>query len=301
MNADQRVVITGMGIVSPLGIGVTAYHQSLSQGRDGISALSFPWETGYMVNRAGLVKDFIPSEVAGDDQCPRTTQLAIAACRMALKEAGFEGHRLLAKTGVIVGTAMGEALAQENIWRAEKQQHRLSQNNHNIPPMLPNHLINGRIAAHLGLEGPSYLLTTTCASGNHAIAWASRLLKSGAADAMLAVGADTLSYVDILGVSRLLLQAPDRCRPFDLNRKGLVFSEGAGALLLEPLHRAKRRGAQILAEVAGHGLSCDAAGAFSGKVNQVGSLLKAAKEALREAKREPANIQYISAHVYTTK
>ena len=113
---------------------------------------------------------------------------------------------------------------------------------------------------------------------------------------MVAVGVDTIGYVDLLGFSRLLLQAPDCCRPFDLHRKGTILSEGAGALVLEPLHLAKQRGASILAEVAGCGLSCDAGGSFASTKGDVRSLEIAAEEAFSEARCGPDDIQYVSAH-----
>src|SRR5262249_4469294 len=140
------------------------------------------------------------------------------------------------------------------------------------------------------------LVTTACASGNHAIDWATQILRAGRADAMLAIGVDTISWVDLLGFSRLLLQAPDRCRPFDLHRKGTVLAAGAGAIVLERLDAAQARGATVLAEIVGCGLSCDAGGAFRADVDDVAPLLAAAQAALDEAGLDAHAIDHVSAH-----
>ncbi|MCZ6820872.1 MAG: DUF3326 domain-containing protein, partial [Calditrichaeota bacterium] len=212
---------------------------------------------------------------------------------MALEDAGLDGQT--EKTGVVLGTAMAESLQMEKIWESHQKKNQPDHEN-NSRVIFPDQDINETVAAAFHLQGPSHLVSTTCAAGNHAIAWASDLLKTGAADAMLAVGADTISYVDLLGFSRLLLQAPECCQPFDLHRKGTILSEGAGALVLEPLNLAKRRGAEILAEVAGYGLSCDAAGPFDSRVKDIESLVIAAERTFQEAQCSPDEIEYISAH-----
>lgn len=298
MNVHDRVVVTGTGVVSPLGSGVAEFHQSLSEGRNGISTVSLPWDTGYKTNRAGLVKEFELSDFIELGNCEtlgRTARLAVAACQMALEQAGFATDARPRRLGVIVGTAMGEAMELERALEARRSAEDLSVETNKIAPLPPPH-IHDSIARIFCLEGPCHLVTTTCAAGNQAIAWAFDLLKLGQADAVLAVGADTIGYVDLLGFSRLLLQAPDCCQPFDLGRKGTILSEGAAAILLEPLARAKRRGVKILAEIAGCGLSCDAAGPFAGTVTDVRGLTVAAERALRQARCRPEHIQYISAH-----
>jgi 3-oxoacyl-[acyl-carrier-protein] synthase II len=220
---------------------------------------------------------------------------------MALEHGGFKTHGQDKRLGVIVGTAMAEGLETEGLWEASQNSDKPEHETLNDGLGLRFPRINDTVASALGLKGPSHLLATTCAAGNHAISWASDLIKAGEAQTMLAVGADTIGYVDLLGFSRLLLQAPDCCRPFDLHRKGTILSEGAGAILLEPLTQAKRRGAEILAEVAGCGLSCDAAGPFASKVTDNHSLRIAAKRAFEEARCSPDEIEYISAHGSGTK
>lgn len=299
MNSDDRVVVTGTGVVSPLGIGAENFHQSLSEGKSGISTISIPWDTGYKTNRAGVIKDFELSrfmEIDNSETLGRTTRLALVACKMALEQAGFEKDAHPGSLGVVVGTAMGEAMEIERTFEAYSVVKGSGLDTETSGPLLPCPNVHDGIAIIFGLEGPCHLVSTTCAAGNHAIAWASDLLKLGHAEAMLAVGADTIGYVDLLGFTRLLLQAPDCCQPFDLYRKGTILSEGAGAILLEPLALAKRRGAPILAEVAGYGLSSDAAGAFASKATDVRSLKIAAERALKQARCRPEDIHYISAH-----
>lgn len=309
MEADDRIVITGVGVVSPLGIGLPPFHQALAEGKSGVVPLDCPWQTGYSTNRAGLVPDFVLSHfmpLAGGDCLGRTTQLALVAGDMALQSAGLARANPVRHTGVIVGTALGESLAVEHAWEAAgvpvpAQQAPLQMANAMHEADLPDYNIHDTLATMFDLAGPNHVVTTACAAGNHAIAWACDLLKSGAADAMLAIGVDTIPYVDLLGFSRLLLQAPDCCRPFDLRRKGTILAEGAGALALEPLTLARRRGADILAEVAGCGLSCDAAGTFSGRIQDIRSLTIAAQRALHEARCHPEEIDYISAHASGTR
>lgn len=299
MDDNGRIVISGMGVVSPLGMELSAFHQALAQGRSGISTVQYPWETGYKTNHAGIVKDFEPSsfvEPERSDAFGRTTRLALAASKRALEDAGIDVEAQEKRIGVVVGTAMGEALEAEKVWQAADNQGAFRLEGKRPSSIFPFTNIHTSLASVFGLDGPGHLVTTTCAAGNHALGWAADLLRAGAADAMLAVGADTIGYVDMLGFSRLLLQAPVCCQPFDLHRKGTILSEGAGALLLEPLSAVKKRRAPILAEVAGCGLSCDAAGPFSGKVKEVRSLEIAAEKALKEARCSADAIDYISAH-----
>ncbi len=285
-----------MGVVSPLGTDLDTYHRSLRDGADGISTIEPRYETGYKVNRAGLVKDFgaLGAEsMASSQRHGRTTALGLAAARMAIQNAGFDHPRC----GVIVGTAMGDALELEASWERRSACEATDAR----PALYGQHGIHTAIATTLGLDGPSHLIATTCAAGNHAIDWACDILQVDGVGGVLAVGADTIGHVDLLGFSRLLLQAPDAIRPFDRHRKGTILSEGAGALLLEPLALAKKRGAPILAEVAGCGLSSDASGAFQSKAADVRTLQIAAEGAFRQARVSPDAIDYVSAHGSATR
>ena len=298
MDAAERIVITGRGVVSPLGTGVESFHRALAEGKSGISTIQFPWETGYKVLRAGRVKDFDLGEFLPDPpQMGHASQLAVAASKLALEEAGLDVPlQQPDRTGVVVGTALGDASEFESHWQEFRHKKEGCARNGGSREWMRLGSLSDRVAEIFGFEGPRHLVATTCAAGNHAIAWGAGLLKSGAADVMLAVGADTIGFVDILGFSRLLLQAPERCQPFDLHRKGTILSEGGAAVVLETLSSAKRRGADILAEVAGYGLSCDAAGPFASKVKNTRAMRVAFERALRSAGIAAEEIQHVSAH-----
>ena len=288
MIADARIAITGMGVMSPLGTDLETFHLRLRDGTDGISTIEPRYGTGYRVNHAGLVDlGTTPSSVEKPGR-GRATTLALAAARSALQHAELDHPRC----GVIVGTAMGDALELEATLELEASSETVASRR----DLCGQYRVHTKISASLGLDGLSHLIATTCAAGNHAIDWACEILRAGNADAMLAVGADTIGHVDLLGFSRLLLQAPDAIRPFDLHRKGTILSEGAGALLLEPIELAQKRGAPILAEVAGCGQSCDASGAFQSKATDVRALLIAGEAALHQAELPADEIDYISAH-----
>jgi 3-oxoacyl-[acyl-carrier-protein] synthase II len=297
MTTTERIVITGAGVVSPLGTGIDAFHQALADGRSGISSIQFPWPTAYASLRAGRVRDedfapFVPSS----NGMGRASRLAVASTRLALDHAGVVAPTSRPdRIGIIVGTALGDATELETEWQ------RIHQCDAVTPgPKGPMWMRLGNLAEHVrtafGLEGPSHLVTSTCAAGNHAIAWSAAILQAGTADVMVAAAADTIGYVDILGFTRLLLQAPQRCQPFDRHRKGTILSEGAAALVLETLSSARRRSAPILAEVLGYGTSCDAAGPFASCVTDTRGMRVAFQRALRKARISADVIDHVSAH-----
>ncbi len=286
----ERIVITGLGVASALGNDLETFHRRLHAGECGTRAIEARFPTGYRVNHAGVVEGLEPRPGADGQPLGRTSALAVHAAKAALGHAGLAGTE---RCGLVLGSAMGEGLELEQAVRAAEagEPHR--------PPGPPR--LHQTVAESLGLGGPRHLVSTTCASGNHAADWARQLLRTDEADAMLAVGADTVGWVDLLGFSRLLLQAPDLCRPFDKHRKGTILSEGAGAVLVERLPSARARGATVLAELAGCGLSCDAGGAFKSRREDLGALLHAARAALDEAGLAPASVDHISAHGSGTK
>lgn len=281
---DQRVVITGLGVVSPLGNDVETFRLRLTAGECGTREVTPRFPTGYRRDHSGVV-DGVDAPAQR-----RTSALAQAAARQALAQADWAAT---SRCGLVLGTAMGEGLELEARLRAGDA--------FEARPVAGIPRLHDTVADALELGGPCHLVATTCASGNHAADWARQLLLAGRAEAMLAVGADTVGWVDQLGFARLLLQAPDRCRPFDKHRKGTILSEGAGAVLLERLDHARRRGATPLAELAGCGLSCDAGGAFKSRREELGPLLAAAHAALDDAGIGPEAIDHISAHGSGTK
>lgn len=295
MNDAERIVITGMGLVSPVANTVEDFHQALAAGENGISVIEFPWETDYKVLRAGRVKNFDLKQFIPDaPQMGRASQLAVAASKLALESAGLEfPPRHPERVGLIVGTAMGDVDEFESAWQAF---HRGPVPNGDGQDAMRIGHLSDNVGKVFSLEGPSQVVAAACAAGNHAIAWSAELLKSGTADVMLAVATDAIGFVDMLGFSRLRLQAPERCQPFDLHRKGTILAEGGATLVLETLSSARRRGANILAEAAGYGISCDAAGPFASRLEDTRGMRVAFERALRSARISSDEIDHVSAH-----
>lgn len=291
----ERIVVTGLGVVSPLGIGVDKFHGALAAGQIGISDVSFPWRTGYQRLRAGLLKwNDLSNSYPGPKPIGRASQFAIAAAQQALSHSELDtAPKSLANLGLVVGTTLGDADELERTLSVARDQDHVDVQPSHSPPL---GRMRGRLVEFFGIEGPSHLVSSTCSAGNHAIAWGAELLQTGRTDAVLAVAADTIGFVDMLGFTRLLLQAPDLCRPFDLHRKGTILSEGAGAMVLERESSARHRGTVILAEVAGWGLSCDAAGPFSSKLEDTRGMRVAFDRAIRRAGISPEEIDHVSAH-----
>ncbi len=295
--ADDVVAVTGMGVVSSIGTGLHAFHDALVNGRSGTTPFEFPWPTGYRQLKVGRVRDIPITPNGIEDNAGRASQFALTSTLEALDHAGVESPlRDPERVGVVAGTTLGDADVVE---RRYVESHRTGRPV-NADDMQIGSLAD-RVARGIDAKGPTHLVATTCAAGNHAIAWSSRLIRSGAADMMVAVAADTVGYTDALGFTRLLIQAPERCQPFDLHRKGTILSEGSAALVLEPLTLARARGAVILGIVAGCGLSCDAAGPFASNPGNLRGMEVAFRRALRSAGLTPDAIDHVSAHGSATR
>jgi 3-oxoacyl-[acyl-carrier-protein] synthase II len=223
--------------------------------------------------------------------------MAVAAGLEAVRSSaiGREG-----RIGAVVGTAFGDIEEFENRWLELRE---------SAPPTLNgNHrdwmrygVVGDQVARHCATDGPLRVVSSACAAGNHAIAWSAEMLQRGEADAMIALGTDVISYGGMLGFNRLLLQAPELCQPFDKQRRGTILAEGAGALVLETARSALERGAPILAEVAGWGLSCDAGGAFASDLHDNRGMKIAVNRALARAEMAPEEIGHVSAHASGTR
>jgi len=292
----RRVVVTGLGVVSSIGIGIDEFWKNLLAGKSGISKVSSFDVSKHDRKYAGEVKNFDPQEFVSKRKIPfmgRASQLAIAASKLALKDAGLKVKKVSSsKTGVCMGTTMGEPQIMETLDEEcfLKKEYVIDKNS---AFSYPASSIVNNISLDYGLNKRTILFSNACAAGNYSIGHALDLIRSGKADMMFAGGADAFSRISFTGFSRLYAMAPEKCQPFDKNRKGMIPAEGAGMLLLETYESAKRRGARIYAEVLGYGLSCDAHHMTNPSSK---GIAKAIKKAVDNANVNPFQIDYISAH-----
>jgi 3-oxoacyl-[acyl-carrier-protein] synthase II len=295
--ASVRVAVTGLGLVTPIGAGREEVWEGLLAGRSGFAPVE-SFDTGrFTVHLGAEVRGFDPApwvRTLDSGRLGRASQLAIAAARMALADAGIDSSADAARAGVAMGTTSGEPREVERF-----DDRYLAGAMEGLGPefidLYPCHMIAAHVARELGLAGPATMIPTACAAGNYAIAHAFDLLGAGRADVMLAGGADAFSRITYAGFSRLGAIAPERCQPFDRNRKGMIPGEGAAVLVLESLERARSRGARVYAEVAGYGLSCDAHHMTAAHPEGDGAA-RAMARALADAGIGPADVSYISAH-----
>jgi 3-oxoacyl-[acyl-carrier-protein] synthase II len=296
MSTRPRIVVTGIGVVTSVGIGVAPFWRSLLAGQSGIGPVE-SFDTGrYAVHLGGEVKhfsaaDFVPTlpvEAIG-----RASQLAIAAARLALADAGLAPESIdPAMAGVSMGTTSGEPEMIERFDDMELAGTRERIGGEFIG-RYPCHVIAAHVASELGFRGPNLVIPTACAAGNYAIAHALDALRFDSAEVMLAGGSDAFSRITYTGFARLNAIAPERVQPFDRNRKGMIPGEGSAVLVLEPLVRAQARGARIYAEVAGYGLTCDA---HHMTAPQGDGAARAMQIAMADAGIGPGDVGYISAH-----
>ncbi|TAH37092.1 MAG: beta-ketoacyl-[acyl-carrier-protein] synthase family protein [Planctomycetota bacterium] len=294
---SQRIVVTGLGPVSPVGSGKEAFWNAIRAGADGSGEVMKFDTSMYKVHRACEVKDFRPRSLQGDPG--PATQLAVAAVELALEDARLPAPRDDARSplrhaGVVIGTTGGEIPVLEKMNRQRFGPHKEAVDPADFPKY-PCHVIAANVARHYGFRGPNQVVPTACAAGNYAISIGFEWLRSGRAPFVLAGGADPLSVVSFTGFGRMFAIAADRCRPFDKNRKGILPGEGAGILVLETLESARRRGARVYAEVRGYGLSCDAYHPTMPHPEGAGVQL-AMRRAMQQAGLQADDVDYISAH-----
>jgi len=300
------VVVTGLGLVTPLGTGIETNWQSLTAGRSGIRTITRFDASALPARVAGEVPDFEPERFLERRDLKKMDifiQYAVAAAQMAVEDAGL-GMPLAApeRTGVIVGVGMGGITTVEQTFQS------LTANNFRrvspflIPRIIPN-MASGHIALRFGARGPNYATTSACASGAHAIGEALVLIRDGRQDLMLAGGAEApVCLLGVGGFSAMRALAtnfndePTRAsRPFDARREGFVIAEGAGVLVLEELEHARRRGARIYAEVIGYGATCDAYHMTQPAPEGAGAA-ECMAHAIDDAGIAPTEIGYINAH-----
>jgi beta-ketoacyl-acyl-carrier-protein synthase II len=303
----QRVAVTGVGAVSPLGLDAPSTWRAALAGESGIDWIRSFETDGLPVRIAAEVKGFDPSGVASPKEVrklERNVLLALSASREALGDAGLNGFDPN-RVGIVFGSAIGGVIGlldQEDTLR-ERGPERVS------PNFLPNILVDsasGQLAISLGIKGPNYAVVSACATGSHAVGEAAELIKRGDADAVLAGGTEACMHPLILagftamrGLAAEDEDPPRASRPFDATRAGFVMGEGAGALLLEDWEHAERRGAEIYAEVLGYGASNDAhhMAQPEPEAEGVANMMRAA---LARAGVEPEQVGYINAHGTST-
>jgi 3-oxoacyl-[acyl-carrier-protein] synthase II len=293
-----RVLITGVGVVSSIGLGKEGFFRALEAGTSGISSVEGFDTSSLGRGYAGEVKDFQPRDhltPAEIRRMGRCSQMALAAARMAIGDAGLGAELLRGpRTAVVVGTTMGEAeilgdLDEAWITRGAGAVRRA------LIPKYGSTLLPIHIARAIGAEGMVLTLPAACAAGNYAIGFAADLIRSGRADVVVTGAAEIIQELQFSGFVRLAAMAPERCQPFDLNRQGLILGEGAGLLILESEAHAVRRGASAQAEIGGYGLSCDAYHITRPHPDAAGSIT-AMRQAIDRSGLTPADVDFVNAH-----
>jgi 3-oxoacyl-[acyl-carrier-protein] synthase II len=294
----ERVFVTGVGVVSSVGLGRAAFFQALEAGSSGISPVAAFDASPLGKSNAGEVKNFEPRDHltnAERRRMGRCSAMAVAAARMAVADAGLTAPALAGpRTAVVLGTTMGEARILEELdheWILGGAQ----ATTRALIPRYGSTLLPIHVARAVGAQGMVLTLPAACAAGNYAIGFATDLLRSGRADVVLTGAAELLQELQFSGFVRLAAMAPERCQPFDLNRQGLLLGEGAGLLVLERESHAIRRGARLQAEVGGYGLSCDAYHITRPHPDATGSIV-AMRAAIERTGIAPADVDFVNAH-----
>jgi len=304
----RRVVVTGLGAVSPLGIGVEETWKRAVAGESGIGPIT-KFDASELPSRiAGEVKGFKPEEFMPRKLVSRIDtfiQYAMAAARMALEDAGLPTSDLGPSAGAIIGVGMGGmgVVEEYSLVVREKGYRRITP--FFIPMVIPN-MAAGQVAIFFGAKGPNTAVCTACAAGNHAIGEAFRLIREGLAEVMICGGTESLITPLSVGGFAIMKalstrnDEPQRAsRPFDAKRDGFVIAEGCGILVLESLEHAKARGAKIYAEIVGYGLNADAYHMTAPHPEGEGAA-RCMEMALSDAGLKPQDVDYINAHGTST-
>lgn len=294
---DRRVVVTGLGCVSALGHSVEAFWSALAEGRCGIGPLNISAPFELKVSIGGTIPEPDPRTMVDQRRLPmldRFSVLALVAADQAIKQSGLalDGDQGL-RTACVVGVGVAGWEAIEDSYRRVFLEGAKRTNVFTVPRVMPGAPAS-QVSMAYGVRGPVFGVSSACSSSNHAIASAVSLIRSGAVDIALAGGTDApLVYGILKAWDALRVLAPDACRPFDRDRKGLVLAEGAGIAVLERADHAKARGAKILAEVAGVGMSADAHDLVAPTVE---GPVRALRACLADARLAPEDIDYVNAH-----
>ena len=304
----KRVVVTGMGAITPIGNSVEEFWKSVKENKVGIDEITKFDTTDYAVKLAAEVKGFDPKEKMGFRQAKRMSafsQYAVCAAKEAMVQSGIDmAKEDPYRVGVSVGSGIGGMKDME-----EEHQKLLEKGNDRVKPLLVPMMITnmaaGNVAIDLGAKGKCINVVTACATGAHSIGEAYHAIQCGEADVMVAGGTESaITPLGVAGFTNLtaLTKSQDKYKasiPFDKDRSGFVMGEGAGIVILEELEHAKQRGANILAEVAGYGATCDAYHVTS-PIEDGSGAAKAMEIAIKEAGKKPEDVDYINAHGTST-
>ena len=311
MNNDRRVVITGLGAITPLGNDVETFWSNLKNGVSGIRAIDAFDTAAYDCRIGGQVRGFDPKPFFKNPKdlrrTDRFTQLAMAAAKMALDNSGIDTEKLDRRDrfGVIVSTGIGglKTLQEQLTILLTKGPSRTSPF---TIPMLISNMASGVISMEFDQHGPNFCIVTACATSNNAIGESWRIIKFGDADIFLAGGSEAgIVEIGLAGFSAMKALStrndePERAsRPFDRDRDGFVISEGAGVVVVEELEHAKARGAKIYCEITGYGMSADAYHMTAPPPDGEGAA-RAMQLALEHARISPDQVDYINAHATST-
>lgn len=306
----RRVVITGMGAITPLGNSVDEFWAGIKAGKSGIGPITQFDASINKVHYAAEVKDFNPGDYMDPKDArkmARFTQFGVAAAKQCIEDAGLMGNsEVLDETGIILGVGIGGLEVTESSVLSMQKMGFVKTNPMAIPELIPNE-VGGNIAINFGLHGPVQSIATACSSGSDAIGVAFDMVRSGRLDTCLTGGSEAticqfgvVSFEVLHALSTGFDDDPTKAsRPFDKNRNGFVMGEGSGMLMFEEYEHAKARGAKIYAEVAGYGASCDGFHLTAPNPDGIfGS--KCMTRALKDANMDPSEIQYYNAHGTST-
>ena len=310
MPTDRKVVITGIGVVTPVGNNLPSFWESIKGGKSGIGRITAFDLTGHDCHIAGEVKDFNatpffnnPKDIRRTD---RYTQFGMAAAKMALEDSGMDLESVdRDRFGVVIGSGIGglKTLSDQMKTMFDKGPDRISPF---MIPMMISNMASGLVSMEFGLAGPNFATVSACATACHAIGEAWRMIQHGEADIFLCGGAEaTIVPIGIGGFAAMRAMStrnddPQRAsRPFDKDRDGFVMGEGAGVLMIEELEHAKRRGARIYCELSGYGLTADAYHMTSTHPEGKGAV-RCMEMALEKAGVSPSEVDYVNAHGTST-
>ncbi|UWR54530.1 beta-ketoacyl-[acyl-carrier-protein] synthase family protein [Phaeobacter inhibens] len=293
----NRVVITGMGTINALGHTVSETMASMAEGRCGIGELEFQDVDRLSIRIGGQVRGFEAEGRFNRQQMSlydRFTQFTLTAAKEAIDQSGLEFHgELSQKSGVVLGTAGGGVSTWDDNYRSVYEAGK-----NRVHPFVVPKLMNNAAASHVSMEhnlkGPSFTVSTACASSNHAMAQAFQMVRSGMAPVMITGGSESmLCFGGVKAWEGLRVMSRDACRPFSANRNGMVQGEGAGVFVFEDYEHARARGADIICEVIGFAMSSDAADIVMPSKQ---GAARAIAGALQDANLNPEDVGYVNAH-----